>query len=297
MEAEIIKSDSKSVTIQVTIALDKDMLSSEEAIQQGVNQAGLLATQYSLSRFDTDGTVIAVGEKKYTSKGQHSKTYQCPFGEFELCRHVYQSNEGGSTYCPLDNDARILVYSTPKFAQMVSNKYSGSGSSHVQRDLQDNHGRFISRTYIQDISNSVGMVASDKPWQYAAGVDSSDVSIIGISLDSTCMLLRKDGWRQAMVGSISLYDYEGERLHTTYIAQAPEHGKEKFYRDFTKEIQFIKKQYQGKTCIGVADGASDNWKFFNHLLMSMFWIISMPQSIWLKYPGLHLSAYLRVRNG
>jgi len=31
----------KQVTIQVTIALDKDMLSSEEAIQQGVNQAGL----------------------------------------------------------------------------------------------------------------------------------------------------------------------------------------------------------------------------------------------------------------
>jgi len=45
MEAEIIKSDSDSVTIQVTISLTKDMLSSEEAIQQGVNQAGLLATE------------------------------------------------------------------------------------------------------------------------------------------------------------------------------------------------------------------------------------------------------------
>ena len=44
------------------------------------------------------------------------------------------------------------------------------------------------------------------------------------------------GWRQAMVGSISLYDKEGERIHTSYIAQAPEYGKEKFYRDFLKEI-------------------------------------------------------------
>ena len=69
MEAEIIKSDSNSVTIQVTIPLDKDMLSSEVTIQQFVNQAGLLATQYSLSRFDTDGTAITVGEKKFTSKG------------------------------------------------------------------------------------------------------------------------------------------------------------------------------------------------------------------------------------
>jgi hypothetical protein len=75
------------------------------------------------------------------------------------------------------------------------------------------------------------------------------------------MLLREDGWRQAMVGSISLYDSEGERLHTTYIAEAPEYGKESFHRDFTKEIQFVRKQYQGKTYVGVADGAADNWKF------------------------------------
>ena len=266
MEAEIIKSDTNSVTIQVTISLDKEMLSSEDAIQQGVNQAGLLATQYSLSRFDTDGTAITVGEKKFTSKGQQSKTYQCPYGEFELFRHVYQSNAGGSTYCPMDNDARILVYSTPKFAQMVSSKYSGNGSNRVQRDLQDNHGRYISRSYIQDISNSVGEVASEKPWQYTTGVDPSEVSSIGVSLDGTCMLLREDGWRQAMVGSISLYDSQGERLHTTYIAQSPEYGKESFYRDFTKEIQFFKKHFQEKTYVGVADGAADNWRFLQHFV-------------------------------
>jgi len=261
MEAEIIKTDSKSITIQVTIALCEEMFDTEETIQQGVNQAGLLATQYALSQFDTDGSPIEVDHKKHTSKGLHSKTYQCPFGEFELCRHVYQSNEGGSTYCPLDNDARILVFSTPKFAKMVSHKYSQTGSSHVQRDLQENHGRNISRTYIQDISRAVGHVASTKSWKYTTGVASSEVSSIGISLDGTCMLLREDGWRQAMVGSISLYDKDGERLHTTYLAQAPEYGKETFFRDFTKEIETIKKTYQGKTCIGVADGATDNWKF------------------------------------
>ena len=261
MEAEIIKSDSDSVTIQVTISLTKDMLISEEAIQQGVNQAGLLATEYALSRFDTDGTAISVSEKKYTSKGQQSKTYQCPYGEFELSRHVYQSNAGGSTYCPLDNDARILVYSTPKFSQMVSQKYSQNSVREVQRDFQDNHGRFISRTYIQNISSSVGTVAAAKPWQYTTNVDVSEVSCIGISLDGTCMLLREDGWRQAMVGSISLYNKEGDRIHTTYVAQAPEYGKEKFYRDFTKEIKLIKKNYQDKTYVGVADGAPDNWNF------------------------------------
>lgn len=261
MEAEIIKSDSKSVTIQVTIPLKEEMLSSEELIQEGINRAGLLATQYALSRFDTDGTPIEVDKRKYTSKGLQSKTYQCPFGEFELCRHVYQSNEGGKTYCPLDNDARILVFSTPKFSKMVSNKYSQAGSLQVKRDLDENHGRRISRTYIQGISNAVADVASTRPWKYSTGVEASDVSVIGVSLDGTCMLLREDGWRQAMVGSISLYNPEGERIHTTYLAQSPEYGKETFYGEFTKEIDIIKKTYRGKRCIGVADGAADNWKF------------------------------------
>ena len=150
MNAEIINNSSESVTIQVTIPIVDNMLSTEEAIQKGVNQAGLLATEYALSQFDTDGTPIEVGEKRYTSKGQFSKTYQCPFGEFELYRYVYQTSEGGSIYCPLDNDARILVYSTPKFAKMVSSKYSTQSVRDVETDLADNHGRIISRTYIQD---------------------------------------------------------------------------------------------------------------------------------------------------
>ena len=122
MKAKIINTDSQSVTIEVTIPLTEDMLSSEEAIQQGVNQSGLLATQYALSRYDTDGSPVEVGEKKYTGKGQHSKTYQCPFGEFELCRHVYQSNEGGSRYCPLDNDARVLCVFDAKICQNGKSK-------------------------------------------------------------------------------------------------------------------------------------------------------------------------------
>ena len=60
MNAEIMQKDSKSITLQVTIPLSDDMLSSEELIQQGVNLAGLLATEHSLSRFDTDGTPIKI---------------------------------------------------------------------------------------------------------------------------------------------------------------------------------------------------------------------------------------------
>jgi len=261
MEAKIVKKEERRLTIQFEIELCDEMPDTEESIQRSLNDAGLLATEYALSEFDTDGTPIEVANVKYTSKGQISKTYQCPYGEINLARHVYQSNRGGSTYCPLDRDARIIVYSTPKFAKMVSQKYSGTGSAKVQRDLRENHNRNISRTYIQHISNAVGTVALTKPWKYTAGVACGDVSSIGISLDGACMFIQGYGWRQAMVGCISLYDKEGERIHTSYIAQSPEYGKEKFYRDFLKEIDVTKNLYFGKTYVGLADGAADNWKF------------------------------------
>jgi hypothetical protein len=35
---------------------------------------------------------------------------------------VYQSSQGGKTYCLLDQDARIVVSSTPRFAKMVTHK-------------------------------------------------------------------------------------------------------------------------------------------------------------------------------
>ena len=261
MNSKIVEVNSESVTIQITIPFKDSMLNTEVAILEGVNQVGLLATQEALSKFDTNGESIQVAGKKHTSKGKLPKTYQCPFGEFVLSRHVYQGNEGGVTYCPLEYHARILVFSTPRFAKMVGQKYSQMGSRQVQRDLNENHGRYISSTYIQEISNAVGEVATSKSWTYIIDEEPSEVASIGISLDGTCMLLRDDGWRIAMVGSISLYDKAGERLHSSYYAQAPERGKETFYQEFTKEIANVKKLYSNKTCIGLADGAVDNWKF------------------------------------
>jgi hypothetical protein len=43
-----------------------------------------------------------------------------------------------------------------------------------------------------------------------------------------------DGWRATMVGSISFYDIEEERLHTCYVSYPPEHGKASFYKMFTR---------------------------------------------------------------
>lgn len=73
--------------------------------------------------------------------------------------------------------------------------------------------------------------------------------------------MREDGYREAMVGNISLYDVTGERQHTIYIGEAPEHGKGTFLKRLEHEITTIKTLYPDANYLGIADGSSSNWKF------------------------------------
>jgi hypothetical protein len=262
-EARIVEKTDSYVGVMIKIPYGQNMLMTEENIQQSMNEGGKLATECALSRYDTDGSPITVAKIRYTSKGLSGKYYQSPYGDVYVQRHVYQNSSGGSTFCPLDNDADIIVSTTPKFAKMVSSKYSRNASTDVQRDLNENHSRYVARSYIQNISQSVSEIVESRPsWTYSIPVDPRLVYLIAICLDGTCMLLSDGKYRQAMVGSISLYNFNGERLYTRYTAMPPEYGKGRFYETFIRDIESVKKLYPNvNNCIGVADGAADNWTF------------------------------------
>jgi hypothetical protein len=234
MPATLIERQGNAVTIQITIPLSRSMLETEEAIQQALNQAGMLATVEALQQFDTDGSPLQLGSTRWTSKGQEPKAYQTPYGEVSVPRHLYQTGEGGATFCPLERDARIVLTSTPRFAMQLSNKYGEGAAARVVKDLKENHGRAVSLALVQDT---------------------------GIGVDGTCMLVVDDGQRQAMVGTVSLYDKEGERLHTIYLAAAPEYGKATFYQRVKREIEHVRGLYPQARLTSVADGSEDNGTF------------------------------------
>ena len=238
------------------------MMQSEENIQKGLNEVGKLATSCALSQFDTDGSPIDVAKIRHTSKGLTPKYYQTPYGEVYVQRHVYQNSAGGSVYCPLERDAAIIGgTTTPLFAKMVSSKYSQMSAKAVRRDFL-NHSRKIACCYIQEINDAIGKIVASRPnWTYAIPVEPSEVASVGISLDGTCVLMSGEGYRQAMVGSISMYDSDGERLYSRYTSMPPEYGKGRFHETFTRDIRSVKKLYPNATYVGIADGAADNWSF------------------------------------
>ena len=223
MSAAIVARSESAFTVQVEIPYSGSMLGFEQTIQDRLNQAGVVATQEALHQFDTDGSPIVIGSVKFTSKGQLPKEYQTPYGVATVARHVYQSSRGGKTYCPLDRDARIVVSSTPRFAQMIAHKYAEFGSGRVILDLEENHGRKVARSFVQNVADAVASVAlaQEESWNYALPRMEQPVQSIALGLDGTCLLMCEEGWRETMVGTIGFYDQAGERQHTIYMAATP----------------------------------------------------------------------------
>lgn len=266
MKAVVKSKNGDSVKIEVTVKLDKSsMLKSEDNIRDALNDAGCLAAECALKQFDTDGSPIMVGNTKLTSRGKIHNTYQSPWGEIGLERHVYQTSKGGRQFCPLEKDARIVLTATPGFAKLVSYKYAEMGSSRALFDLKESHGRPMARSYLKALADAVGAVAQAKEekWEFAPPKLEKPVKSVAIGIDGTCMLMTEDGWREAMVGTISLFDRKGERLHTIQLGATPEYGKKTFYERFERELELIKERYPKATYIGIADGAKGNWSYLS----------------------------------
>ncbi len=235
----------------------------ENNIQDACNKVGNLATQNALSLFDTDGSPIKIGSEKWTSKGIYPRKYQTPYGETSIDRHVYQNSRGGKTFCPLENNARIIRKATPRLAMQLSHKYNQSNVQAVCRDLEQNNNRKVSRSFVQNIVDWVGSIACAKEqnWEYSLPKINDHVASVVVSMDGANILIRDDGWREAMVGVISLYNSQGKRLNTIYIGQSPQYGKKTFKQRLEQEILKIKKHYPNAKYVAITDGAADNWSF------------------------------------
>jgi hypothetical protein len=263
MNATITTRTPTAFILQVEVPYNDSMLDFEEVLQHRLNEAGVLATAEGLRQFNTDGAPITIGPVKFTSKGPVEKDYQTPYGVATVARHVYQSPQGGPTYCPLDRDARIVVSSTPRFAKILSHKYAEFSSPRVQIDLEENHGRVVSRCLIQDVADAVAAaaLAKEEDWSYTLPRFDEPPSTVAISLDGTCTLMCEDGWREAMVGTLAFYDSQGERQHTIYLGATPEYGRAKFLGHLEAEIARAKAKCPDAHYVGIADGANGNWDF------------------------------------
>ena len=265
MLAKLIDQKNNTLTIRFTVELTGQMLRDENSLQQSLNDAGMVAMEPMIKQFDTKGEPIRVNGIKHTVKDYAPQTYETPYGPVGVQRHTYQTSKGGRAYVPLENDARMVLNSTPKYSQIVAGKYARFGADAICEDLLECNGRKLSRNYAKKLSDFVGSIAQcyESEWEYDLPEFDEPVHSISLGLDGTCMLMHKDGWREAMCGTIAFYDKQGERLYTIYCSATPEYGKEKFKAKLSREIERVKEKFPDVLYMGLADGAKENWTFLS----------------------------------
>lgn len=214
--------------------------------------------------------------KTYDRKDASPGHYQTLYGEVVLSRHLSQSSAGGATLCPLELYCQLSFGSaTPLLTEVVSFKLASASASEVAQDLAKSHGLALSDTYLQHLAQQVGQLAVEKheAWHLEAALVPTPVATLVTGVEGTTMPLVGEAYKEAMGGTIALYDQAGQRLHTEYLGTMPESGKATFAQRFTTRVAWVKARYPTARHVCLGDGAQWNWEFFATHYPEAVWVL------------------------
>jgi hypothetical protein len=237
-----------------------DTFAQEQALQAAFNAAACLVMGEFLSRLDTHGEDLHREGMVWTSKGKSPGAYQCWGGAVSVPRETYQSANGGKTYCPLEDRARIVQGATPYFASIVASKYSTQSARAVLTDLRRNAQRHVSVDYVQQVAEAVGKSAQAKERYHAFSYQTAPekVAAVVLAADATCTAIVGEDYKHTAVGCLCLMSEEGECLEKVFLANSPEDKKVSFWRRMEGEIAALKEHCGPETpWYGVCDGAPE----------------------------------------
>jgi hypothetical protein len=229
-----------------------------------------------LRRKARDAPTLEWEGQTYYRKEPSSGHYHTLYGEVKISRHLYQTSAGGATLCPLEHDCQLRFGgATPLLAEVVSFKLASAPAGEVAQDLAKSHGVALSATYVHHLAQHVGQLAVEKhtAWYLAAAVEPAPVAVIATGVDGTTMPLVGEAYKEAMCGTIALYDRDGKRLHTEYLGTMPEAGKSTFAQRFTTRVDRLKARYPDALHVCLGDGARWNWDFFATYYPEAVWVL------------------------
>lgn len=237
---------------------------------------GQALTRELLGRKDVTAPRVEYGGQTYYRKEATPGHYQTLYGEVGVVRHLYQSSAGGETVCPLERSCQLSFGSaTPLLAEVVSFKLASQTAGEVEQDLAKCQGLALSDTYLRTLGEQVGQLAVEKAggWQLCGPALAAPVATIATGVDGTMMPVVNEAYKEAMCGTIAVYDAEGTRLQTQYLGSMPEAGKATFAARVTTRVAQVLARYPTARHVCLGDGAQWNWDFFAAHYPGAIWVL------------------------
>lgn len=257
----------RTLTITVTDAdweqtQQRSFYQGEQAVQRIVTAVGRELVQELLQSKQVAEPVVEHEGQRWYRKEASPGHYHTLYGEVTVERHLYQTSTGGETRCPLEEECQLRFASaTPLLAEVLSFKVSALTPNEVAQDLAK-QGLLLSPSFIQQTAQRVGQLAVQKRprWTMRSPEPERPVRTIATGLDGTTVPLREEHYKEAMCGTVALYDSKGQRLATEYLGTMPESGKARFTARFTTRVAQVKARYPRARHVVLSDGATWNWQ-------------------------------------
>lgn len=242
------------------------MLIAEKKFLKSIGRAGSAGMSELFLQNDEKHKVIEKGGQKYYLKYNSTGKYLTLFGEISLKRNIYQSNYSKRSICPLENKLKFIndYVSFGAVEYIVYNIALMTPQDFVRHSSKWTFMNPSQSTIKRTVSYAGEFLRNCDFYNYIQSREkiSKDAVTLAISMDAASVLIRKAGWQQAVAGTLSTYDSNGARLHTTYIGQMPESKKKTFKNRLAQEVNAIRQKGTFSKIVCIADGAREIWNYF-----------------------------------
>ena len=200
--------------------------------------------------------------RKYIATGR----YLTLLGEISLKRGIYQRNLATHSICPLELKLKFINdYVSFAAAEYICYNMASMTLREFVKHCKKWALMKPSEGTVKRVLQYVGRFLETSDFLDGIGTEetvSEKAVALAMSMDSTSVNIRNQGWRHATAATISTYDSEGNRLDTIYIGRMPQTSKREAKRLLEKEVAARMRQTNFKHIVCIADGARDLWRFF-----------------------------------
>ena len=222
------------------------------------------------------------------------KTYLSSSGPIQVERSLFRATDGsGKSICPLELRAGMVGERfTPVLARQVSFAVGHMTPHDVEQLFREFGINGPSRSSCDRLPKVIGEQWEEhrEQWEMALRLQETipwEATVLGVSLDGVMVpdkeaqqeakSKRKEaaeqgkptqggpaGYKEVGCGTLTLYDgdNDGERMLTVRYARAPEYKKETLTSELDAELEAIVAARQDLVLVALADGAEENWRYF-----------------------------------
>jgi len=274
----------------------------EQGLAKMVRRVECEVKSIDLARYDVDADVVMIDGKEMRKvlEGE-PKTYASSCGPVAVARNLFRPEGGGKAVCPLELRAGIVgSWYTPALARQVgflmghmtsratAEVFKEFGVNGPSQSSCDRLPKVLSETWERNreqwedalraeetvpseatvVAVSLdGVLVPDRDAQQQAKVAREEAKKLGLDKKAT----GPAGYREVGCGTVSVYAPANDddeknkgpvRLDTVRYARAPEPKKKTLTSELDTELASILDVRPDLTLVALADGAEENWRYF-----------------------------------